>query len=97
MSAEMQPQTSQLDCVRTFWTMVSPSNVPITCALYRTPAGFELRAGQGEQDLLLRQPVLSDTAAGRYAAVWKAAAEAKGFHDVAPQARSDVSTRDRYP
>ena len=55
----------QAECVRTFWVMLSPSNVSITCALYRIPAGFELRAGHGEEDLLLRQTVFTDTAAER--------------------------------
>ena len=70
------------ECVRTFWVMVGSSKVPITCALYRMVAGgLELRAGYGEQDALLRQPVVAPVAAETLAAVWKFAAEAKGFRE----------------
>lgn len=58
------------------------SGRPITCALYRTPNGLELRAGQGEQDVLLRQPMPTIAAAETYAGIWKAAAVGKGFRDV---------------
>ena len=72
-----------LECVRTFWVMVGSSRIPITCALYRMVAGgLELRAGYGEQDALLRQPVFAPLEAETLAALWKFAAEAKGFRDL---------------
>jgi hypothetical protein len=45
--------------------------------------GLELRAGHGEQDALLRQPVLTPFAAKTFAAAWRHAAEIKGFRDLA--------------
>ena len=62
--------------------MVGASNRPFVCALYRTSAGLELRAGHGEQDALLCQPVVTTFAAETFAAAWRVAAEAKGFVDV---------------
>ena len=69
--------------VREFWTLLSPgSDVTITCALYRTEVGLELRAGHGEADTLLRQPVLNDTIATAYAEGWKVAALVLGFREI---------------
>ena len=68
-----------LECLRTFWVMVGSTNVPITCALYRTPVGLEVRAGHGERDALLRHHVFTMVGAEAYAAIWKIAAEARGF------------------
>jgi len=70
--------------VRTFWVMCGPSGQPLTCALYRTPVGLELRAGHGEQDVLLRQSVFTLVGAERFAAIWRAAAVGQGFRDVGP-------------
>jgi hypothetical protein len=73
-----------LECLQTYWVVVGQSNRPITCALYRTiDGGLELRAGHGEQDALLRQPVLTPFAAKTFAAAWRHAAEVKGFRDLA--------------
>ena len=69
--------------------MVGRSGQSIVCALYRTPAGLELRAGHGEQDALLRQVVHTLAQADAFATVWKAAAEASGFRDVDRDVRSD--------
>jgi len=72
-----------LECLLTYWVVVGPSNRPITCALYRTiDGGLELRAGHGEQDPLLRQPVLTPFAAKTFAAAWRHAAEVRGFRDL---------------
>jgi hypothetical protein len=68
-----------LECVKTFWVLAGPSNIAITCALYRTPKGLELRAGHGEQDTLLREAVGNVGRAEKLAATWKTAAETKGF------------------
>jgi len=70
------------ELVRQYWVMVGASNRPFVCALYRTTAGLELRAGHGEQDALLYQPVVTAFAAETFAAAWRVAAEAKGFVDV---------------
>ena len=72
-----------LECLLTYWVVVGQSNRPITCALYRTlDGGLELRAGHGEQDPLLRQPVLTPFAAKTFAAAWRHAAEVKGFREL---------------
>ena len=71
--------------------MVGPSNTVVTCALYRTPSGLEVRAGQGEQDRLLCQSVFTDLAAELFAAVWKAAADAKGFRELPHVGETKVS------
>lgn len=69
--------------VRSFWTLLSPSNVLITCGMYRTSNGYEVRAGQGEGDAsLLRQEVFTDAIAETYAAGWKSAALVQGYRDV---------------
>ena len=68
--------------LQTYWQMMGPASQRlITCALYRTAAGLELRAGQGEGDRLLCQRVFTELAAEMYAAAWRAAAEAKGFRE----------------
>lgn len=71
------------ELVQQYWVMVGPSKRPFICALYRTTVGgLELRAGHGEQDALLRQPVVTEFAAETFAAAWRIAAEAKGFVDL---------------
>ena len=70
------------ELVRQYWVMAGPSNRRFICALYRTTAGLELRAGHGEQDALLRQPVVTEFAAATFAAAWRHAAEVKGFRDL---------------
>lgn len=80
--AAYDDRDARLELVRRYWVMVGPSNRPFICALYRTPGGrLELRAGHGEHDALLRQPVLTTFAADTFAAAWRSAAEAKGFVD----------------
>ena len=78
--------------VREFWTLLSPSNVVTTCALYRTPAGLELRAGHGEADILLQQNVLNDTIATAYADGWKVAALVCGREPLTPLKALIVNT-----
>jgi hypothetical protein len=71
-------------CLQIFWRLIGPtSGAPFSCALYRLRDGsLELRAGQGEQDPLLRQRFDTEAAAEMYADAWRAAAEAKGFRDL---------------
>jgi hypothetical protein len=76
--------------LQTYWRVVGPSNKPITCALYRTSEGLEVRAGHGEQDRLLSQRVYTLLAAETYAAAWKAAADAKGFREITVDEPQDV-------
>ena len=89
-----QPAPPLLVRVRTFWVLRSPqSKAAITCALYRTPDGLELRAGQGEHDQLLVQKVAGNGAAEAFANAWYRLAIAKGYYD-AP-APAEPSLRDR--
>ena len=83
--------------VRTFWVLVSPqSKVTITCALYRTPGGLELRAGQGEHDLLLVQKVVGNGTAEAFARAWHRLAIAQGYQDTSPPpAQAEPSLRVR--
>ncbi len=80
--------------VRTFWVVVSPqTKVAITCALYRTPDGLELRAGQGEQDQLLVQKVVGNASAEAFAAAWHRLAQAKGYQDAPPAPERPLRAR----
>ena len=80
-------------CLQIFWRLIGPtSGAPFSCALYQLEDGsLELRAGQGEQDPLLRHRFDTEAAAEMYAGDWKAAAEAKGFRDVNPDASSGAA------
>ena len=68
--------------IRTLWHMESPSGRAITCALYQLSQGFELRAGEGDDDRLLFQRVETARAAEVFAATWLAAAETQGFRQL---------------
>lgn len=67
--------------VREYWTLLSPSNVLITCALYETAAGLELRAGHGESVILFRLAVPTHAIADAYADALKIASIARGFRE----------------
>ena len=67
--------------------MVGPGRAgAITCALYRTPTGLEVRAGRSAQEPLLYHSVHTSIAAEALAAVWKAGAEARGFRAIDQEA-----------
>ena len=72
----------ELTLLRTFWTLLTPGGKTITCAVYETPGGLELRAGQGEADTLLQQRVLTQAIASTYADGWKTAAMSRGFREI---------------
>ena len=92
--ARRLPALEPVKYLRTLWRMASPTGRPITCALYRTSRGYELRAGEGEDDRLLCQQIYTDRAAEGFAETWKAAAKSKGFSEVAlsENPQSDGST-----
>ena len=82
--------------VRTFWVLFSPqSKLAITCALYRTRDGLELRAGQGEHDQLLVQKVVGNGTAEAFAEAWHRLAIAKGYTDTPPSVPAEPSLRAR--
>ena len=74
--------------------LLSPqTRVAIMCALYRTPTGLELRAGQGEHDQLLVQKVTGNGAAEAFAKYWHRLAIEKGYQDVPVPAEPSLRTR----
>ena len=81
----------RIELAQTFWRMAAPSGRHITCALYRTAEGLELRAGEGEGDHLLWNRVQTPHAAEVIAAMWKTAAAAQGFSDLDVPAAEPVS------
>jgi hypothetical protein len=61
------------------WHMKSPRGRVLTCGVFRTIAGLEVRCSYGEDDLI-RSQYSSEIGAARVLAVdWKAAAVLKGF------------------
>jgi hypothetical protein len=71
--------------VTTFWRMVGPSRYLLTCALFRTTTGLELRAGYDQGAALRWSPIESEAAAAMIAGHLKAAAVRLGnFVDVGP-------------
>ena len=72
----------QAEVLKTYWRLVGPTQRPITCALYRTGAGLELRTYRDPSDLLYRLPVSTEHHGAHQAASWKAAAMTfAGFAD----------------
>jgi len=72
----------QAEVLKTYWRLVGPTQRPITCALYRTGAGLELRTYLGTSDLLYWLPVSTEHEGADQAAAWKAAAlTVPGFTD----------------
>jgi hypothetical protein len=65
--------------IETSWQLTSPRGRVLTCGLFRTIAGLEVRCGYGEADLIRSQYAREVEAARAVAADWKAAAELKGF------------------
>ena len=68
----------RLELLKIYWRMVGPSKKPITCGLYRTDAGLEVRAERSAEDLIRSERVKSEIAADTYAAAWRATLEAQG-------------------
>ncbi len=64
----------QLDLRMVYWRMTSPSGKTLTCALYRTAAGLEVRCDYGGDDLIRSQFARDLETAGDLAATWKTAA-----------------------
>jgi len=65
---------SQAEVLKTYWRLVGPTQRPITCALYRTGTGLELRTYRGASDVLYWLPVSTENQGADQAAAWKAAA-----------------------
>ena len=67
------------------WRMRAPTGHLLTCGLYRTADGLELRAGYPGDDPMWAEAVLSEEAAVIIAAAWKEVVTSKGgFVDLDP-------------
>ena len=62
-----------VEILKVYWRLMSPTRRPITCELYRTDAGLELRTSCAS-DLLYWLTVSTENQAADQAAAWKAAA-----------------------
>ena len=68
--------------IETSWQLTSPRGRVLTCGVFRTIAGLEVRCGYSEGDLIRSQYAREPGAAREIAAGWKAAALEKGFSEV---------------
>ena len=66
-----EPPAPQLDLLRLYWRMVGPSGRPLSCGLYRTTEGLELRCGYSGDDLLRSQLTPDIETASEVAEGWK--------------------------
>jgi hypothetical protein len=70
----------QPDLLRLFWKMQAPSGKVLSCGLYSTAAGLEVRCDYGGDDLIRSQFAADPGTAGEVAAAWKMTALSKaGF------------------
>jgi len=67
--------------LETCWRMKSPRGRVLTCGVFRTIAGFEVRCSYSDDDLIRSQYAVEIEVARSLAAQWKAAAALKGFHE----------------
>ena len=71
-----------VEIVKTCWRLIGPTQRSITCVLYRSDAGLELRTYRGGHDLLCALAASTENQAADQAAAWKAAAlRYSGFAD----------------
>jgi hypothetical protein len=76
----VEPPAPQLELVEACWQLHSPAtNRLVTCAVYQTDVGLELRAGFSEDDVLRTERIMSRQEGTSLAGQWKAAAIRKGW------------------
>lgn len=69
----------------TYWRVTGPSGKILTCALYRTAAGFfEVRCGYSLDDVVRSQVVRTHAGGNDVAAIWRLAVLKKGFRELDP-------------
>jgi hypothetical protein len=74
----------RLELLETCWQFVGPSKRTLTCGIYGTDAGLEVRVGYGADDLLYSQRVVDQALASEIAAqLRKTVIEKGGFTEVA--------------
>ena len=66
------------DAVPTFWRMRAPTGRLLTCGLYQTDDGLELRAGYEGDDPMWSEVVDSEETGVQLAAAWKGVVISKG-------------------
>ena len=64
----------QAEVLKIYWRLVGPTQRTVTCALYRTSAGLELRTYGNLPDPIHWLRVSTENQAADQAAAWKAAA-----------------------
>ena len=72
----------RVDLVEARWRAVGPTGKPLTCGVFRTAAGLEVRVSYSDDDLLRSQMVRTLEAGRALADDWRAVVLAKGFTDV---------------
>ena len=68
--------------IETSWQLTSPRGRVLTCGVFRTIAGLEVRCGYSEDDLIRSQIARELGAAREVAAGWKTAALERGYSEV---------------
>jgi hypothetical protein len=64
--------------LKTYCRVVGPSDRPITFALYRTPAGLEVRGAVSTDEIVFAHYVMNEQDADAYAEDWMAMLRARG-------------------
>jgi hypothetical protein len=71
--------------LETCWKMTSPRGLVLTCGVFQTIVGLEVRCGYSDDDLIRSQLARKLETAREVAAGWKRAAIEKGFSEVTNQ------------
>jgi len=80
-TSSWREQVPELTLVEQCWQLKSPRGRLLTCGVFRTLAGLEVRCGYGEDGLIRSQYAVEIGTARALAAVWKAAVVQKGFEE----------------
>ena len=79
------PAEPRLELLETCWRFVGPSGRLLTCGIYRTDAGVEVRVGYGEEELVYSRLAIEIGTARETAAELRQAVIAKGgFTELEP-------------
>jgi hypothetical protein len=85
--ARAPEQPPRLELIETCWRFKSPSDGRVIfCAIYRTDAGPELRAGYSVDEVVRTETVRSINAARGLAAGWRHALIGAGFIELPTEA-----------
>ena len=85
--ADRKPPSPQLDLLRLFWRLQALSGKTLTCGLYQTAAGLEVRCDYGADDLIRSQFTPDIARANATAEAWKTRALSRaGFVELNTEA-----------